>query len=112
MKKKTTRAHSVRKESKTPPKPLEFRASTDRDGIRRPIEGRIGPDGEPVYQPGSHPRPAPTPKIRCGGCRHWEQFGSRPTGACRSLLSPRAGFVHQDTHACGYGRAHDAQAVA
>lgn len=103
MKKKTIPAYSVRKESKTPPKRNEFRTATDAAGIRRPIEGRIGPDGTTVYPSGSHPKPAPTSSIECGGCRHGE--ASDRGVVCRSFLSPRAGFAHDRKHACGYGRA-------
>lgn len=105
MKKKHERAHSVRKERDTPPKPADFRTATDGAGIRRPIQGRIGPDGDPVYPIGSHPRPAPTDpsgRVACGACSHAEKHGAK--FVCRSLLSPRAGFAHERKYACGYGR--------
>ena len=85
------------------PKQNEFRTAIDAAGIRRPIQGAIGPDGEAVYPSGSHPRPAPTSSTKCGGCRHGE--ASDRGVVCRSFLSPRAGFAHDRKHACGYGRA-------
>lgn len=108
MKKRHERTYSVRKQSETPPKQETFRTTTDRAGIRRRIEARIGPDGDPVYPSGSHPRPAPTSSIKCGDCGQGE--ASDRGVVCRSFLSPRAGFAHDRKHACGYGRALTATA--
>lgn len=105
MKKTTTRSYSVRKERETAPKFHKPRTATDGAGIRRPIQGTIGPDGEPQYPPGSHPRPDPQGWVACGACRHSEAHAAK--FVCRSLISPRAGFAHERKFACGYGRARE-----
>ena len=105
MKKRHERTYSVRKQSETPPKQETFRTTTDRAGTRRPIEGRIGPDGGPVYPSGSYPRQAPTSSIKCGDCGQGETCAALIV--CRSFLSPRAGFTHKPSHVCGYGRARE-----
>lgn len=105
MKKDQKPARFRVKRDEIKPKHHDFRTATDGAGIRWPIQGRIGPDGEPEYPIGSHPRPAPTSSIKCGECGQGEKCAALIV--CRSFLSPRAGFAHKPNNVCGYGRARE-----